>query len=73
MDRRKKAVCTLGLCAALPVVFAIPGISQYPLTLAGGIVAAAVFINIPESVDTAGVQENEISAGYRDRAKAVSC
>jgi len=62
----------MALVCAVPVLWTIPGLTEWPLTAIGGICAAAVFINIPG--DTAGVQENETSTeGYRDRAKAVSC
>jgi hypothetical protein len=43
----RKAIATFGLCCGIPVLFAVPGISAYPLTVIGGILAALCFINMP--------------------------
>ncbi|MCG7854450.1 MAG: hypothetical protein MIO88_01215 [Methanoregulaceae archaeon] len=71
METRKKAIATFGLICALPVVFMVPAIAEYPLTLAGAIVAAAVFINTPDEHEGEGYHA-DITV-IRDRAKVVSC
>ena len=65
MERSHKAIATIGLCAALPIMFSIPGLTAYPLTLIGGIFAGIAYVNIPT--------KELYDPGYRNRAKACSC
>jgi len=73
-ERRKKAICTFGLICTLPIVFAVPGISAYPLTLAGAILGAVAFVNVPG--DEKKNIENEVEHDHestRDRARPAIC
>lgn len=67
MERNHKAIATIGLCAALPVLFNIPGVTAYPLTVIGGILGGIAYLNIPTG------SGEEYDAGYKNRARAVSC
>ena len=80
--KTKKAVGTIALCAALPVLFTVPGISAYPLTAIGGILAALCFINMPASEPTTDKQFKQLEAieviyhdeeANRQRSRPVTC
>ena len=73
MMRRKKALATFGLVCALPVVFAVPQITQYPLTVIGGIIGAIYLVNIAgEPGEPSGEVSDGEFTGYRDRARATT-
>lgn len=65
--RAKKAIATIGLCAALPIVWTVPGVTEYPLSVIGALLVGVVGISMIEvNDDTEIVPE-------RNRARAVSC
>jgi hypothetical protein len=68
LDQKMRALATIGMCGLLPIVFSVPGITQYPLTTIGGILVAMLGINMmsDDLPDMPVIPD-------KNKAKATSC
>ncbi len=47
MEKRERAILTFLMVVSIPVLFAIPQVTAYPLTCIGGLIGGIAFVNIP--------------------------
>jgi len=59
---KRKVLGTFCLVCCLPILFAIPGITQYPMTAAAGVAGMVAFINIPSGEPTTEKQFKKLEA-----------
>lgn len=62
----QKAIGCYVLVCSLPVLFAVPGITEYPLAVAGAIVVAVIGLNLMD------VQGRDVEP-ERERSRPVAC